>query len=68
MSTTTETEVFTIKIEDHQGRPLWLRRNGRPIELTRRKALRNFILNLKMAGTSKVAIFRNGEPFTFETR
>lgn len=65
MSTTSETEVFTLKIEDHQGRPVWLRREGRPVELTRRKALRNFIRNLARAGTSKVAIYRNGEPFTY---
>jgi len=69
MSTThTETETFTLKIEGESGKPEWLRRNGRPIELTRRKALLNFIRNLAQAGTTKVAIYRNGQPFEFQAR
>jgi hypothetical protein len=55
-------EVFTIKIEI-DGKMVWHKKNGRPVEITRRKALRNYIRNNLQY--YKVSLFLNGSPFEF---
>lgn len=60
-------ETFKLKIQTEQG-PQWLKRGGQKIEITSRKALRNFLRNRRMLCEAESTIYLNDQPFKFIPR